>query len=427
MLDPGPGQGRVQVIAAVHEHGAGGQFIAQATGGVQVLGPDRRTKAELAVVHQGDGLLVAADRHDAHHRAEALLAHHRHVMGNVDQYLGREVGAARCIGGEPFGVDQRPGAVHHGIGNLPAHDFGGIRRHQRAEGGGLIQRVAQHVLAGEFDEALDELRVKLPVHVDAFDGAAALPGVEETAVHQVCHGVLEIGIGAHIARVLATQFQAHAEETAHGGSLHDRAGLHGTGEVHLMHAPGGDDGRGLPVIEQQVVEQPIGQVGPAHRLGETLADQQGLRGVLENHAVARHQRRDDRVHRREVRIVPRRDHQHRAHRLALDQAAETCDGFRLHRRQCLRGDGDHVARALFKTAQLAGAIAHRSAHLPSQLRHDLVAHRQHRVDRRTAQGGAFLERSALPLGLGAGGRGKRLLDLVGIGIGTFGVDPAIDR
>ena len=44
--------------------------------------------------------------------------------------------------------------------------------------------------------------------------------------------------------------------------------------------------------------------------------------VLEDHRVAGHQRRDDRVDRGEVRVVPRRDHHHDAQRLARDEAGE---------------------------------------------------------------------------------------------------------
>ncbi|MNV92528.1 hypothetical protein D3C71_1871400 [compost metagenome] len=77
------------------------------------------------------------------------------------------------------------------------------------------------------------------------------------------------------------------------------------------------------MIEQQVVEQAGGQMGATQGFGETFADQQGLRGMLEDHAVARHQRRDDGVHRRQVGVVPGCDHQHRAQRLALDRAPKT--------------------------------------------------------------------------------------------------------
>ena len=60
VFHPGPGQGRVEVIAAVHEYGAGVDLIAQAFGGGEVLGPDRGAEPEFAVIHQGDGFVVAS-------------------------------------------------------------------------------------------------------------------------------------------------------------------------------------------------------------------------------------------------------------------------------------------------------------------------------------------------------------------------------
>ncbi|MOA04921.1 hypothetical protein D3C78_1244940 [compost metagenome] len=145
------------------------------------------------------------------------------------------------------------------------------------------------------------------------------------------------------------------------------------------------------MIKQQVVEQAVRQMGAAHGLGETLAHQQGLRRMLEDHAVAGHQRRDDRVHRRQIGVVPRRDHQHRAQRLALDVAPKTRHRLRLYIGQRLRRDGDHVPGAFGKTAQFASAIAHRATHLPGQFRHDVGLHRQHRVHCGAAQCCAFAQ------------------------------------
>lgn len=135
-----------------------------------------------------------------------------------------------------------------------------------------------------------------------------LPGVEEAAVDQVLHRVGQVGIGAHVGRVLATQLQADADEMAGGGAFHHPSTFHRAGEVDLLHLPGGDQCAGLAVVQHQVVEQPVRQAGAGEGLGEALADQQGLAGVLEQHGVTGHQRRDDGVNRRQVGIVPRRHH-----------------------------------------------------------------------------------------------------------------------
>ena len=121
-------------------------------------------------------------------------------------------------------------------------------------------------------------------------------------------------------------------------------------------------------------KRPRRQAGALGGFGEALADQQGLRGVLEDHRVAGQQRRDDRVDRGEVRIVPGRDHHHDAERLARDEAGEAgLVGELLERRERRLGDRDHVARALLDAALLA-AEADRPAHLPGELGHDLVVH-----------------------------------------------------
>ena len=134
-------------------------------------------------------------------------------MGDIDQYLRREVGAARRVGGKSPWVDQRPGALGQCFGDLIADEISGATGHHRAERGGFVQRIAQHVLAGQGNESLDKGRVDLFIDIDALHRAAALPGIEEAAVHQVFHRMFKVGVGPDIGRVFAAELQAHAEET----------------------------------------------------------------------------------------------------------------------------------------------------------------------------------------------------------------------
>src|SRR3546814_15321179 len=65
--------------------------------------------------------------------------------------------------------------------------------------------------------------------VDALDGAAGLAGIEEGAVRQVLDGVLQVGVGPDIGRVLAAELQPASGEPAserllHGEAAGDRAG-----------------------------------------------------------------------------------------------------------------------------------------------------------------------------------------------------------
>jgi len=70
-------------------------------------------------------------------------------------------------------------------------------------------------------------------------------------------------------------------------------------------------------------------------------------------------------------------------------------------------DADHVPRALFKAAQLAGAIADGPAHLPGKLRNNFIPHGQHGIDSGGAESRAVLQGNALPFFLRCVGRGKR--------------------
>src|SRR4051812_21436033 len=59
ILDSRPRERRIQVIAAIHEPGAGFHALADAQRRLHVGGPDRSREAEAAVIHQLDRLLVA--------------------------------------------------------------------------------------------------------------------------------------------------------------------------------------------------------------------------------------------------------------------------------------------------------------------------------------------------------------------------------
>jgi hypothetical protein len=95
--------------------------------------------------------------------------------------------------------------------------------------------------------------------------------------------------------------------------------------------------------------------------------------MLEHHRVAGDQRRNHRVDRCHVGVVPGRDDEDHTMRLAHDPALELCRVLDLDRRQRPRGNLGHVVAALVDAAELA-AVAHRPAHHPGQFRHDFVAH-----------------------------------------------------
>ncbi len=136
----------IEIVAAVHIHGAGLDFAADPLGSVHVLGPDRCGKTVGRVIHQPDGFLVVANFHDADHRTEGLFHHDLHAVVDIDQYLRRDVGRTGAIFRKGLGIDQRAGALLHRLGDMITHGRGKTLLRHRAERGVGIERIVQHVL-----------------------------------------------------------------------------------------------------------------------------------------------------------------------------------------------------------------------------------------------------------------------------------------
>ncbi len=146
-------------------------------------------------------------------------------------------------------------------------------------------------------------------------------------------------------------------------------------------------------------------------LGVALRDERRLGRHLQDHAVPRHDRGYNGIHRRQVRIVPRGEHQHDAERLPADEATEarTIAGIEIRQRFCR--DIDHVGGALLESAtNLERRVGDRPSHLPRQLRAQLVGPLDHPRHHPSAYGGAFLERRRLPVSLHVAGALERGID-----------------
>ena len=119
----------------------------------------------------------------------------------------------------------------------------------------------------------------------------------------------------------------------------------------MVDAARGDELLGLLMRQHEIMEQAFGQACLPERLGDALADEKRLRRMLQDHGIAGHERRHDRVDRGEIRIVPRRDDHDDAERLAGDIAPEARllrRVVRLKRLLSERHDGaDPLLRAAF--------------------------------------------------------------------------------
>ena len=175
-----------------------------------------------------------ARRHDAHDGTEALVVHHLHRVIHVDEHSRRDVGAAGGVELELAHIDQLLCALARGVGDRRAHRVACSCAHHRAQCRCRVERVAENVFPRQRHRLLDELRINRTLHVNALDAATALPGIEERAVDQRFHGVIEPRVGTHIRRVVATQLQADRDEAPGSRALHGSAADDRTREAHTV-------------------------------------------------------------------------------------------------------------------------------------------------------------------------------------------------
>ena len=78
---------------------------------------------------------------------------------------------------------------------------------QRADGGTLLQAVADHGGFGQFGQPGADLVIDRAVDIGALDRQADLPGIHEGAREQSRRNLGRIGARQHDGRVVAAQFQ----------------------------------------------------------------------------------------------------------------------------------------------------------------------------------------------------------------------------
>src|SRR3954469_23067209 len=198
-----------------------------------VLGPDRGAEAELGVVGEVDRLLLGVDDDDRQDRAEDLLAHDPHLVGDAGEDGGGDVAAAS----EDGRVDRAAAALGRAGGDRvldqvdddPVLVLGGHRADLRVP----LDRVAEPELLGLADHALDEAVGDVAHHVDALDPRAGLAGVGEAAPDGAGDGVVEVRVGADDHRVLAAELEHRALQVACTHLADLAADVDGAGEEDL--------------------------------------------------------------------------------------------------------------------------------------------------------------------------------------------------
>src|SRR6266446_3154441 len=226
VLDAHPGEGRVQIVAAVHEPRAGLHLLAERHGRDLIARPDRRGKTEGAVVHLRHRFGVGTHFHDAGDRSKNLLAHDRRAGRGIEEQLRCQIRCTGLAAREVALLDRRPRAALDGRAHLRAYPVCRSGAHHRAERGLSVQRVAEPVLLNQLDAAAREAIIDALVNVDTLQPTAGLTGVEVGAVRDVLDGVWQIGIVTHIDGVATAELQPHADETLGGDALHGPAPGH---------------------------------------------------------------------------------------------------------------------------------------------------------------------------------------------------------
>ena len=81
------------------------------------------------------------------------------------------------------------------------------------------------------DQLIDKGVVNVRLGIDALDGQADLPGIEDGAAQHRVAGLIQIGIAQHDGRILAAEFQEGGNEAAGRGCRHLAASRHAAGEA----------------------------------------------------------------------------------------------------------------------------------------------------------------------------------------------------
>ena len=197
-----------------------------------------------------------------------------------------------------------------------------------------------------------------------------------------------------------------ATSAVHLAAARDRAG-----ERDVVDLPRADERGGRVVVERHRRHQAGRHVGAREGVGEVAAAERRQPGVLDQHGVAREQRRHDHVDGDQERIVPGRDVEHDAQRLAADEPVESRLG-----REGLVGE-----RRLRQPAHRLGAVDHRVdlvprlleglPHLPGDVDRDLIRHGPERGHHLPHGLHAPGHRHPAPLPLGRAGSGDDGLEL----------------
>jgi hypothetical protein len=121
--------------------------------------------------------------------------------------------------------------------------------------------------------------------------------------------------------------------------------------------------------------------------------------VFEDDRVARDQGGDDRIHGREVWVVPGREHEHDAEWLAPNETRKTRLRPHIDVSERIGPDGSHMGRAFDHAVHLGRAVPDGAAHLTGELPRDVVTFGREALGESPSELAALRHGHAAPLGL----------------------------
>src|ERR671917_441675 len=352
---------------AVYVGHAGLQLVDEPLLLVRVVGPGGGAEAEVRVVGEGYGLVYAAHPEERGDGAEDLLPVRRRIFGDVREH-GRRVEVAWPLRRLAPGQHLRPGL--HALLHLPRdvlEDLGcGERAHVRV----LVHRVADLQRGHALDVAARKVVGYLLVDDDAFGVDARLAVIEGARRDGGAYGFVQVGARHRDKRVAAAELEHGLLYVPPGLARHLTAGRLAAGERRRPHARVVDDGLDLARGDQERLEGPLGETGPADDVlyGERALGHVG--GVLEQTHVSGHERGCCEPEDLPEREVPRHDREHGTDGLVADERARPLHLYLLV--------GEHRLGVLGVVAAAAGALvglaygrgerlAHLERHDPAEL------------------------------------------------------------
>ena len=143
--------------------------------------------------------------------------------------------------------------------------------------------------------------------------------------------------------------------------------------------------------------------------------------------VSRGESGHDGVHRREVRIVPRSEHEHDAERVALYESFKAWLRFERDGCESLRRESQHLPGPFFESADLSGRIGDGATHLMCELTRERITLGDEGIDGLSEECRSSLEWRGAPLTLRGAGAIENAVDRSRVGERPLDVELSVDR